>query len=181
MNKPAYKDTLSYFVYLTVIVLLLFGCATTEEKIVIPPVSDPFGQKSKDSEVTLSFRQDKGRLMTQTVEAEGRYTGGEDASPSEVRAKAIQAMVNRAVDLVNGQLISNTIDIRQAAYGSGEIEETRQNVISQTVGLGRLETEPDCQLTRSSDVTITMICKGSVSVPLIDEVKVLRKSNGYVQ
>lgn len=157
----------------------LSGCASKGEEIniVIPPPTSSIGKKQNDSEVNLSFRQENGRLIEKTVNVEGRYTGGEDASPAEVRQKAVQAMVNRAVDLVNGQLISNLIDIRQAHYGSGAIEETRQNVISQTVGLGRLIKEPECTSSRSTNLTLTMICNGPVSVPLIDEVKVLRKDD----
>lgn len=161
-----------------VLLLSLSGCVSNDKEIdiVIPPPSSSFSEKQSDNQVTVSFRQSNGQVMTKTVEVEGSYTGGEDASPAEVRKKAIQAMINRAVDLVNGQLISNSIDIRQATYGNGTIEETKQNVISQTVGLGRLLEEPECQLSRSSSITTTMVCKGSVSVPLIEEFKVLRSA-----
>ena len=74
-------------------------------------------------------------------------------------------------------MISNSIEIRQATYGSGSIEETRQDVISQTVGLGRLVQEPECYRDQSSQITTTMVCKGLVFVPLIDELKVLNRAN----
>lgn len=162
-----------------VIISGLSGCASNKKEIdiVIPPPTSSFSEKKSDSEVSISFRQKDGQVITKTVEVEGRYTGGEDASLSEVRKKAIQAMVNRAVDQVNGQMISNSIDIRQATYGSGAIEETRQNVISQTVGLGRLVQEPECHRDQKSQVTTTMICKGLVAVPLIDELKILNRAN----
>ena len=123
----------------------------------------------------MTFRQDKGRIVSETVEAEGRYTGSQDASTSEVREKAIDAMITAASDKVNGQLISNSIRIRQQQYGSGELEETKRDVVSQTVGLGKLLSDPQCRRAESQGLEITMICSGRVAVPLIDSVTVDRE------
>jgi len=156
----------------------LTGCATSDEDeypvyVVPPQLKSAMAQE--DSPVSVSFRQSNGRIVSETVEAEGRYTGSQDASTSEVRKKAIEAMITAASDKVNGQFISDSISIRQQQYGSGELEETRRDVVSQTVGLGKMASTPDCRRAESQGLEITMICTGRVAVPLIDSVTVDRE------
>jgi|AntRauTorcE11897_2_1112592.scaffolds.fasta_scaffold69798_1 hypothetical protein len=166
----------------TIIVLLigglLAGCASNDKGdftvTIIPPEIESLAKKD-DSSVSVTFKQKDGKISSQTVQAEGRYTGGEDATTNDVRAKAIDAMIKSASDQVNGQLISNSINIRQEQIGSGELEQTRRDVVSQTIGLGKLLSKPDCRRAETTGLDITMICSGAVSVPLIDSVTVKRE------
>lgn len=157
----------------------LGGCASNDKDefgvAIVPPQLKSQAAREASS-VSVTFRQDNGRIVSETVEAEGRYTGSQDASTSEVRAKAIEAMITSASDKVNGQLISNSIRIRQQQYGSGELEETKRDVVSQTVGLGKLLSDPDCRRADSRGLEITMICTGKVAVPLVDSVTVEREN-----
>lgn len=161
-----------------VLVMALGGCASNDKDefgvTIVPPELQSLAAREKSS-VSVTFRQEKGRIVSETVKAEGRYTGSQDASTSEVRAKAIEAMITSASDKVNGQLISNSIRIRQQQYGSGELEETKRDVVSQTVGLGKLLSDPDCRRSESRGLEITMICTGKVAVPLVDSVTVERE------
>jgi len=158
--------------------MTMVGCASNGDEefgvTIVPPELESLAAREKSS-VSVTFRQDKGRIVSETVEAEGRYTGSQDASTSEVREKAIDAMITAASDKVNGQLISNSIRIRQQQYGSGELEETKRDVVSQTVGLGKLLSDPQCRRAESQGLEITMICSGRVAVPLIDSVTVDRE------
>ena len=157
----------------------LTGCATSDENeydVFVAPPQLKSAVAQKESAVSVSFRQSNGRIVSETVEAEGRYTGSQDASTSEVRKKAIEAMITAASDKVNGQFISNSISIRQQQYGSAELEETRQDVVSQTVGLGKMASDPDCRRVESQGLEITMICTGRVAVPLVESVIVDREN-----
>lgn len=156
----------------------LSGCASNDHEdfgvAIVPPQLKSLAAR-EESSVSVSFRQENGRIVSETVEAEGRYTGSQDASASEVRAKAIEAMITAASDKVNGQLISNSIRIRQQQYGTGELEETRRDVVSQTIGLGKLLSDPDCHRAESKGLETTIICTGRVAVPLVDSVTVDRE------
>lgn len=153
----------------------LIGCASDNSKeypVYVPlPVVKTLVE-TETSAVLVTYKQENNRVSTRTVTAEGSYDGSEDSSFGEIRDKAIEAMIKSAADQVNGQLISNSINIRQTQVGSGHFEETRRDVISQTVGFGKPVGEPACTQT---NLGTSMTCKGKVAVPLIDAVVIERK------
>lgn len=157
--------------------LSVTGCASNDKDdysvTIVSPVLANYAAND-DSSVLIAFKQENGKVVSRTVEAEGSYIGSEDSSISEIRAKAIEAMIKSAVDQVNGQLISDTINIRQTQVGSGELEETKRDVVSQTVGLGKLLSQPECKRRDGQGLETTMVCAGKVAVPLIENVTVKR-------
>lgn len=162
-------------VALAVAASALLGCASDSSKeydVSVPlPVLKTLSETEK-SAVLVTYKQENNRVSTRTVTAEGSYDGSEDSSISEIRDKAIEAMIKSAADQVNGQLISNSINVRQTQVGSGHFEETRRDVISQTIGFGKPVGAPVCTQTNQGT---SMTCRGKVVVPLIDAVIIERK------
>lgn len=162
-------------VALVVAASALIGCASDSSKEYAVHVPLPVLKtvvETESSAVIVTYKQENNRVSTRTVTAEGSYDGSEDSSISEIRDKAIEAMIKSAADQVNGQLISNSINVRQTQVGSGHFEETRRDVISQTVGFGKPLGKPTCTQT---SLGTSMTCSGKVVVPLIDAVIIERK------
>lgn len=164
--------------FLLVAIIGVTGCASNTQDdftVTIPPPELSTTTPENNSSISITFKQENQQIVSRTVAVQGSYTGGEDASLSEVRSRAIEAMIKAAVDQVNGQLISNTINIRQTLVGSGQLEETRRDVVSQTVGLGKLMSSPKCRQHETRERSISFTCTGKVAVPLIESVKVKRE------
>ncbi|MBF0219016.1 MAG: hypothetical protein HQL49_05735 [Gammaproteobacteria bacterium] len=162
--------------------ILLINTACSHDRpyeVTPPPASSRHFNPDNNPElppfVLVFQRNSKGEILTREVESEGEYIGGGRESYLEVESAAREAMLQQAVDSVNGVLVQSNIEIMKHAWtgssGAGGYQNAKQRSLAQVLGTARPLGDPDCQRRDSPAGTTYIHCRGRVEVPLIERLE----------
>ncbi len=155
------------------------GCASKPSyNIAIPVATSQILDEVKmgDERFEIRYKTDaRGQRLFRTVPSDGAYTGSDRESYESIKEVAVQRMIRKAIDEVNGVFIAAKTEVTQVALSRGEThsayEDFKDQTVSKVAGFAKVEGAPHCARQSLDGGATRVSCQGNVRVPEVDVVK----------